>query len=76
MAKPKLFETYIQPNIAMVDPLVGRKAATSVIPVTMHQTRKDIAMYEIKMNAGPPVASVCPEPTNRPVPIVPPTTNC
>ena len=32
---------------------------------TMHQTKKVMMQYEVRMNAGPPVDRVAPEPTKR-----------
>ena len=54
-------------------PGVGRYAATSVMAVTMHRIKKDMKMKQPTKKAGPPLASVCPEPTKRPVPMVPPS---
>lgn len=54
-------------------PGVGKYAATSIIAVTIQNTKNDMKQKLPKMNAGPPLASVCPDPTKRPVPMVPPS---
>lgn len=61
--------TYLHPNMFMEQPLVGHQAATSATPETMHQTRKDMVMKEVRMKAGPPRARVWPLPTKSPVPL-------
>lgn len=43
-----------------------------MIPATVQKIKKDMAIYVDKIKAGPPRARVWPEPTKRPVPIVPP----